>query len=56
MNKLLEPEKKFKTGDNKKYKIEAIIDSTVYSKESNNQIPSFYYLILWKSYPKEENT
>ena len=48
--------KKYQTGDNKEYEIEAIIDSTVYNQQANNQMPGFYYLILWKQYPEEENT
>ena len=27
----------------------------MYGQQANNQILSFYYLILWKSYSKEEN-
>ena len=55
---LLEPENKleFKTGGNKKYGVQAIINSAVYGQKTNNQIPSLYYLVLWKDYPKEENT
>ncbi len=32
-NVLLEPEREFKTGNNKEYKIEAIINSAIYKKE-----------------------
>ena len=56
---LPEPEKEleFEAGDNKEYEVEAIIDSTVYGQQTNNnQMPGFYYLILWKGYPEEENT
>ncbi len=53
---LLEPEKKFEVGDNKEYEVKAIINSAVYDKEANNQMPGLYYLVLWKSYPKKENT
>ena len=56
---LPEPEKEleFEVGDNKKYEIEAIIDSAIYYQQANNnQMPGLYYLILWKGYPKEENT
>ena len=52
---LLNPEK-FEAGDNKEYKIEAIIASTIYGQKVNNQILGFYYFILWKSYPKDKNT
>ncbi len=55
---LPEPEKEveFETGDNKEYEVEAIIDSAVYNQQANDQMPGLYYLILWKGYPKEENT
>ena len=57
---LLEPEKEleFETRSNKKYEVKAIIDSTMYGHQTNNsnQMSSFYYLVLWKSYPKEKNT
>ena len=55
---LLEPEKdvKFEARGNKEYKVKAIIDSAVYGPQANsNQMPGLYKLILWKSYPKEEN-
>lgn len=51
-----ELEMKLKTGDNIEYKVEAIWDSAVYARESiANHLPSLYYLIFWKGYPKEEN-
>ena len=57
---LPEPKKvlEFKTGDNKEYKVEAIIDSAVYVQQANgsDQMLGFYDLILWKGYPKEEYT
>ena len=45
-NTLLKLEKEFEMRDNKKYKVEAIIDNMVYSKEANNHILRLYYLIL----------
>ena len=58
-NKALpEPEKvmEFEVGGDKEYEIKAIIDSVVYGQQANNnQMPSFYYLVLWKGYPEEEN-
>lgn len=43
--------------DNKNYEVEAICDSEVYTKESNNgHLPGLYHLIFWKSYLKEKNT
>ncbi len=53
---LPEPEKKFEVGNNKEYKVEAIIDSAVYSEQANYQMPGLYYLVSWKGYPEEENT
>ncbi len=55
---LSEPEKEleFETGGNKEYEDKAIIDSAVYDQQANDQMPGFYYLILWKGYPEEENT
>ena len=56
MNKLFpESEPEFDAGNNKKYKVQAIIDSAVYAKEAKGYLPSLYYLVSWKSYPEEEN-
>ena len=46
----------FEAGDNKKYKVEDIQDSTVYAKESTEQLLGLYYLVLWKGYLKKKNT
>ncbi len=45
-------------GDGKGYEVEAIFDSAVYAKklDSGHHLPDLYYLVSWKSYPKEENT
>lgn len=45
-------------GDNKDYEVKAIYDSGVYDKESDSShhLLDFYYLVLWKSYPREKNT
>ncbi len=45
-------------GAGEEYEIEAIRDSAVYAKEldSGHHLPGLYYLVLWKGYPKEENT
>ena len=53
----LEKELEFEARDNKEYKVKAIVDSAIYSQQANdsNQMPGFYYLVLWKGYPKEEN-
>ena len=53
---LPEPEKEFEAGDNKKYKVEAIINSAVYGQQADNQMPGLYDLVLWKGYLEEENT
>ncbi len=52
----LEKDLEFEAGGDKEYEVEAIIDNTVYSQQANNQMPGLYYLVLWKGYPKEENT
>ena len=57
MNELfLESEPEFDAGNNKEYKVEAIIDSTVYAKEAERYLLGLYYLVSWKSYLEEENT
>ena len=57
MNELYpEPEPKLYAGDNKEYEVEAIIDSAVYAKEADRDLPSLYYLVSWKDYPEKENT
>ena len=48
---------KFKAGNDKEYEIDGIWDSAVYAMESaTGQLSGFYYLVLWKGYPEEENT
>ncbi len=49
MDKALpEPEKdlEFEAEGDKEYEVKAIIDSTVYNQQTNNQMPGFYYLVL----------
>ena len=49
----------FDAGDDesKEYKVEAIRDSAINTKESKSgHLPGFYYLVSWKGYPEEENT
>ena len=55
---LPEPKKEleFEAGDHKQYKVKAIIDSAVYGQQTNNKILGFYYHILQKGYPEEENS
>ena len=45
-------------GDNsEEYEVKAIWDNAVYANESESgHLPGLYYLVAWKSYPKEENT
>ena len=44
-------------GDSGEYEMEAIWDSAIYAKESESgHLPDFYYLVLWKGYPEDENT
>ena len=49
----------FDADDNEsgEYKVEAIRDSAVYARKSESgHLLGLYYLVLWKRYPKEENT
>ncbi len=58
MDKALpKPEKGFEAGDEKEYEVETIINNAVYGQQANsNQMPGFYYLVLWTGYLEEENT
>ena len=42
----------------KEYKVKAFCNRKFYATEFDNShyLPGFYYLILWKGYPKEKNT
>ncbi len=42
-------------GDSEEYKVKAIRDSAVYTRELEDHLSGFYYLVLWKGYPKEKN-
>ena len=56
MNELFpEPEPKFIAGDNKEYKVKAIIDSAIYAKEAKRHLSGLYYLIFQKSYSKKKH-
>lgn len=47
---------KFEVGEKKIYEMKGICDNMVYAKESAaGHLPSFYYLISWKNYPKEQD-
>lgn len=54
-NPLSEPKNQFEARENNQYKVKAIINGAIYGKEANNLMPSFYYMILWKSYLEENN-
>ena len=42
--------------DSKEYEVEAIWYSVIYAnKLESGHLPSLYYLVTWKGYPKEEN-
>ena len=51
-----EPKPKFDIGNNKKYKVEVIIDSAVYAKEAEGQWLDLYYLVSWNGYLEEKST
>ena len=46
----------FEAGDDKEYEVDGIRDSAVYARELAGQLSGLYYLVLWKGYPKKENT
>lgn len=46
----------FDVGNEKKYNVKGIQDSAVYTRESKDDVPGLYYLLLWKDYSEEENT
>ncbi len=56
INILPESKRIFEIRDNKKYKLKSVINSVMYNKEIKSQLLGFYYLVLWKGYPKKENT
>ena len=47
---------KLEFGNNKKYKIKTIWDSSIYANKVKGHLPGVYYRIAWKRYLKEENT
>ena len=52
----LKPKLEFDASNNKEYKVETIIDSTVYAKKAEKHLQSLYYLVFWKSYPEKKST
>lgn len=53
---MLKPKQKLNARNNKKYKIEVICDSKIYTKDAIGQLPGLYYLVFFKNYPEFENT
>lgn len=50
-------ESELKAGKDKRYKVEAIRDSTAYeNKAAKHQLPGFYYLIFGKGYSEAEHS
>ena len=44
-------------GNKKKYKVEGIYDNAIYARKSETgHVLGFYYLVSWKSYPKNKRT
>ena len=57
MNELFsKPEQKFDASNNKKYEVEAIINSTIYAQKAKGHLLGLYYLVSYKGYPKKEHT
>ena len=55
--KIIEQLKFEVASDNEEYKVECICDNTVYARELEvGYVPGLYYLVSWKSYPKDEIT
>ena len=50
-------ELELEAGNSQEYELKVIWDSAVYANKSESgQLPGLYYLVVWKRYPKEENT
>lgn len=46
----------FNAGNNKEYEVEVVQNSKVYGSELEGHLPPrFYYFLLWKLFPEEEN-
>ena len=44
------------SGNNKKYEVKGICDRKIYARELEvGYLLGLYYLVSWKSYPKNEN-
>ena len=47
----------FEASNNEEYEVNGIWDNAIYAKKSTTrQLLGLYYLVLWKSYPRKENT
>lgn len=46
INELLEPELKLNTRDDKEYKIKAICNNKIYTKEATRKLLELYYLVF----------
>ena len=46
---------KFEADNNKKYEVDDILDSAIYIRESERQLPGLYHIVLWKSYSEKKN-
>lgn len=47
----------FEAGNNEEYEVKEIQDSAIYAMELKvGHLLGLYYLVSWKSYPKEKST
>lgn len=53
-NNFADLELKLNAANNKKYNMKTIKNSVAYTKNAARQLPSLYYFIFWKDYPKEK--
>lgn len=53
---LVVPKREFKAGDNKKYEIKVIVNSTVYYQQANNQISDLFILFYGKIIEKKKTS
>ena len=47
---------KFEPADDKEYKVKAIQNSTVYTKEADGYLLRLYFLVTWKGYLEKKST
>lgn len=53
---MLELKLEFNIKNNKKYKLEVIIDNAIYAEVVKSHLLGLYYLVSWKNYSKNVNT